>query len=144
MKATFINFFQTIGLDALCEGLPEEFATYLANVRSLDFESEPEYSKYRKMFSETRVGECVGWTGARSGDCIDPRSEKDGESERSGRRNSPKLTVPVCRQITTVVMTGSRSASIRPIARPVSRAAVRGNGSNPLPFHFRQFPLKGD
>jgi hypothetical protein len=34
----------------LCEGFPHEFIEYFYDVRSLGFEDEPNYSKYKKMF----------------------------------------------------------------------------------------------
>jgi casein kinase 1 len=37
-------------IEDLCEGLPEEFATYLYEVRSLRFAQEPDYSKYKDLF----------------------------------------------------------------------------------------------
>ena len=39
-------------IDKLCAGLPEEFKIYLNSVRSLKFEEEPHYSKYREMFRD--------------------------------------------------------------------------------------------
>lgn len=44
--------------DELCSGLPYEFAEYLNLVKQLQFNQEPEYSLYRKMFRDlfTRLG----------------------------------------------------------------------------------------
>ncbi|CAK9301102.1 unnamed protein product [Gordionus sp. m RMFG-2023] len=45
-------------LDLLCQGLPDEFATYLRYVRRLDFFETPDYVYLRSLFSEifTRKG----------------------------------------------------------------------------------------
>ena len=37
-----------LDFNKLCEGIPEEFGTYLKMVRKLEFEEKPEYSKYLK------------------------------------------------------------------------------------------------
>ncbi|OHS98493.1 hypothetical protein TRFO_35059 [Tritrichomonas foetus] len=34
----------------LCDGIPEEFAIFLQQVRSLRFEDEPDYAFYKKLF----------------------------------------------------------------------------------------------
>lgn len=39
-------------IDVLCEGYPEEFATYLKYVRRLDFFETPDYDYLRKLFKE--------------------------------------------------------------------------------------------
>ncbi|OHT13144.1 Casein kinase I [Tritrichomonas foetus] len=39
-------------VEELCEGVPEEFATYLNMVRDLRFFDEPEYGKYRALFRD--------------------------------------------------------------------------------------------
>ena len=39
-------------IDVLCEGYPEEFATYLKYVRRLDFFETPDYDYLRKLFNE--------------------------------------------------------------------------------------------
>ena len=36
----------------ICEGIPEEFTTYLKMIRKLEFEEEPEYSKYINLFDD--------------------------------------------------------------------------------------------
>ena len=36
--------------EKLCKDLPQQFADFLTDVKSLDFEDEPDYSKYRNMF----------------------------------------------------------------------------------------------
>ncbi|KAH0795246.1 CK1 family protein kinase [Histomonas meleagridis] len=36
----------------LCKGIPKEFCQYLELVRNLDFDEEPDYSLYRKMFHD--------------------------------------------------------------------------------------------
>lgn len=38
--------------EQLCEGLPKEFAIYFNLVSSLDFTEEPQYARYRKLFSD--------------------------------------------------------------------------------------------
>ncbi|KAG5462982.1 MAG: casein kinase I isoform gamma-3, partial [Olpidium bornovanus] len=42
----------------LCEGFPEEFATYLTYVRKLDFEEQPDYDYLRSLFTNilNRIG----------------------------------------------------------------------------------------
>jgi casein kinase 1 gamma len=39
-------------IEVLCEGFPEEFATYLRYVRRLDFFETPDYDYLRKLFSD--------------------------------------------------------------------------------------------
>ena len=41
-----------LDIDQLCQGIPEEFGTYLKMVRKLEFEEEPEYWKYINLFDE--------------------------------------------------------------------------------------------
>ena len=38
--------------EKLCQGLPKEFLDYLKAVKSLEFEEEPHYSEYKKMFRD--------------------------------------------------------------------------------------------
>lgn len=60
MKAeTLKERYQKIGdtkratpVEVLCEGYPEEFATYLRYVRRLDFFETPDYEYLRKLFNE--------------------------------------------------------------------------------------------
>lgn len=42
----------TIETNKLCEGLPEEFGEYIDLVKNLEFEEEPDYSRYINMFNE--------------------------------------------------------------------------------------------
>jgi casein kinase 1 len=39
-----------IPLEVLCSGFPSEFVQYLTEVRKLNFNEEPDYARYRKMF----------------------------------------------------------------------------------------------
>lgn len=43
------------GINALCEGFPTEFATYLNYTRSLGFEDKPDYQYLRKLFRDLFV-----------------------------------------------------------------------------------------
>lgn len=63
---------RTTPIEVLCEGYPEELATYLRYVRSLDFFECPDYNYLKKLFSElfdkrgyTDDG-VFDWTGAES------------------------------------------------------------------------------
>ncbi|KAA6406879.1 MAG: casein kinase I [Lasallia pustulata] len=40
----------SISVDELYEDVPNEFKTYMSNVRALDFGEKPKYSKLRRMF----------------------------------------------------------------------------------------------
>lgn len=44
-------------IDVLCQGIPQEFAVYLDEVRKLDFLQRPDYSAYRKMFRDLFIRE---------------------------------------------------------------------------------------
>lgn len=44
------DYKETIPLSRLCEGIPDEFAIYLNEVRNLKFTEEPNYEKYKQMF----------------------------------------------------------------------------------------------
>ena len=41
---------ENTSIEELCNGLPSEFADFLTSVRNLEFEEEPKYREYRKMF----------------------------------------------------------------------------------------------
>ena len=41
-----------VPIDVICEGLPDEFAVFLTEVRKLDFQDRPDYALYREMFRE--------------------------------------------------------------------------------------------
>lgn len=41
-----------VPIEVLCEGFPEEFATYLRYVRRLDFAEDPDYGYLKKLFSD--------------------------------------------------------------------------------------------
>lgn len=43
---------QSIGISALCDGCPPQFAEYLAYCRSLKFEAEPDTTYLRRLFAE--------------------------------------------------------------------------------------------
>lgn len=43
---------QELPLESLCEGLPNEFATYLGYTRSLDFHDKPDYAYLRRLFRQ--------------------------------------------------------------------------------------------
>jgi hypothetical protein len=45
-----MDFF--LSLQVLCEGHPEEYATYLRYVRRLDFFETPDYDYLRRLFQE--------------------------------------------------------------------------------------------
>ena len=42
----------TIESTKLCEGLPDEFREYIDLVKNLEYEEEPDYSRYTNMFNE--------------------------------------------------------------------------------------------
>lgn len=48
---------RTTPIDTLCEGYPEEFATYLRYVRRLDFFEPPDYDYLRKLFEDLFIRE---------------------------------------------------------------------------------------
>ena len=39
----------------LCAGFPKEFADYFRDVKSLEYDEEPHYAKYRKMFKDAMI-----------------------------------------------------------------------------------------
>lgn len=43
---------QSIPIGELCEGIPQEFAIFLKEVRNLKYDQRPEYSRYRKLFRD--------------------------------------------------------------------------------------------
>lgn len=43
---------ESMDLEELCQGLPEEFKIFLEYSKSLEFEEKPEYLKVRRMFKE--------------------------------------------------------------------------------------------
>ena len=46
-----------IPVEAVCQGLPSEFATFLTEVRRLDFPDRPDYAFYRQMFRDLFIRE---------------------------------------------------------------------------------------
>lgn len=44
-------------IEELCKGLPREFSTFLTQVRSLQFEDEPDYAFYRQLFRNLMIRE---------------------------------------------------------------------------------------
>lgn len=44
-------------VDVLCKGLPQEFTTYLSEVRKLEFDETPNYARYRQMFRDLFIRE---------------------------------------------------------------------------------------
>lgn len=46
-----------IPVDVVCQGLPSEFATFLTEVRRLDFPDRPDYAFYRQMFRDLFIRE---------------------------------------------------------------------------------------
>jgi len=50
---------ETVPLDELCEGYPDEFKTYLAIARGLGFEERPAYDKFYQLFRQVRELEGV-------------------------------------------------------------------------------------
>lgn len=48
---------EEVEISFLCEGHPEEFATYLTTNRNLEFKERPDYKVYRKMFRDVRERE---------------------------------------------------------------------------------------
>jgi hypothetical protein len=62
-----------VGGQVLCEGFPEEFATYLNYVRALRFDDKPDYGYLRSLFRDVYTREVgvqgggqlrEGWGGA--------------------------------------------------------------------------------
>lgn len=41
---------ENIGVDELCDQVPQEFGTYIQHVRALGFEDKPKYSYLRTLF----------------------------------------------------------------------------------------------
>jgi len=48
---------KTISTQDLCNGLPDEFASYFDHVRSLRFDDQPKYSYLRKIFRDLFIRE---------------------------------------------------------------------------------------
>lgn len=44
-------------VEIMCDGLPSEFATFLTEVRRLDFPDQPDYAFYRQMFRDLFIRE---------------------------------------------------------------------------------------
>ncbi|OHS96658.1 Casein kinase I isoform delta-like protein [Tritrichomonas foetus] len=44
-------------IDQLCQGIPQEFATFLSETRKLDFADRPDYSLYRRLFRDLLIRE---------------------------------------------------------------------------------------
>lgn len=49
-NAAILRKKQSLSVEALCEGLPEEFSQYLKMIRKLKFTEQPKYSEYRQLF----------------------------------------------------------------------------------------------
>lgn len=60
---------ENTSIDVLCQGVPDEFAIYLAEARELEFTEEPPYSRWRLMFRSLFMrlqfvyDEVYDWTG---------------------------------------------------------------------------------
>ena len=48
---------ESIPIRELCDGLPEEFVTYMKHVRKLEFEETPNYSLLRSLFRQVFIRE---------------------------------------------------------------------------------------
>lgn len=48
----------TSSVNEICGDLPEEFSTFLREVKSLKVDDTPQYSKYRELFREVLIREC--------------------------------------------------------------------------------------
>jgi hypothetical protein len=46
-------------VDALCDGLPQEFGVFLREARSLEFTERPDYALYRTLFRELMLREGI-------------------------------------------------------------------------------------
>lgn len=53
----------TTSIEDLCRGIPREFATFLAHVRSLEFTEDPNYMMYKTLFRNLAMRERVGFDG---------------------------------------------------------------------------------
>jgi hypothetical protein len=142
-------------VEELCAGLPVEFAWFLSSVRGLDFEAEPDYAGYRRMFRELFMREGfvyegvldlpiqmparheimngqVRFAGAK-GVGLPPTSRRCETVVTKRSQSTTKLTLPVFQRVTTVVVEFTRSAPARSILRPVSRVHGRDNPKNRPP-----------
>ena len=70
----------------LCEGLPEEFATYINYTRSLRFKEKPDYAHLRKIFRDAfsarrfEYDNVFDWTERRFREMQDARRGRDDTS----------------------------------------------------------------
>ena len=55
------NTKETISTEALCDGLPNEFAVYFNHVRALQFGDKPQYSYLRRTFQNLFSREDFEW-----------------------------------------------------------------------------------
>ena len=96
----------------LCAGFPREFAEYMRDVRSLGYDEEPHYAKYRQMFKEAmirlnvRLDYKFDWLDSRGKMVLQkstkklPIFKKREPSPIKGSRNSPLTKSQMYKQIT--------------------------------------------
>ena len=72
-------------IEELCEGIPQEFATFLREVRGLEYDERPNYSRYRKLFRDLFIREGYAY------DSIYDWTEIKEKPKPKRKLNSPRI-----------------------------------------------------
>ena len=87
---------ESISLDELCSGVPNEVKRYMDHVRSLDFGGKPDYSRLRRMFRDLFVrrgfeyDNVFDWTILKYMESLQEQPQKVGSSPKGAREQGRK------------------------------------------------------